>query len=415
MTATALASIIIPNYNHARYIGAAIGSALQQRYPHVEIIVVDDGSTDDSRAVVAPFVAQSGGRVRYLYQENRGLSAARNTGIAASRGEFVAVLDADDLYEPAFLTTMIRALQADPAAGAAYCGYRFVDQENRPLPGGESRLVPPEHLYQALAEGNFLVPEAMLVRRACYTAVGPFDETLRACEDMDMWMRIAQRYKVIGVADELTRHRVLAGSMSSNPTRMTDNRLAVLRRHFGQEPADPTRGSPQLRRVFGRAYLASVIEYLQVQDQPRAQEWFWRLACVAPELLCEVETFYEIGCGDQAKGFRGHLATVDLAQSASRTEAMLRALFEQPAPPLALQPQRNAIYASAYVALGMLGYNAGQYGLARSYFCKALRWQPRVLFAHHADRLFVRSLVPRVLLRGVKELKANRNIRIAQL
>src|SRR6476661_4776701 len=91
-----LVSILIPNFNHAPYLGDAIGSVLAQSYDNVEVIVIDDGSTDASRAVAARF----GNRIRYIWQENRGLSAARNRGIRAATGEYIGLLDADDLYEP---------------------------------------------------------------------------------------------------------------------------------------------------------------------------------------------------------------------------------------------------------------------------------------------------------------------------
>ena len=102
-----LVSVIIPNYNHAQYVGDAIRSVLAQTYRNYEIIVVDDGSTDNSRETVSQFDDQ----VQYIYQKNAGLSAARNTGIKASKGSLIGVLDADDMYEPDYLSTLVSALQ----------------------------------------------------------------------------------------------------------------------------------------------------------------------------------------------------------------------------------------------------------------------------------------------------------------
>ena len=166
---TPLVSIIIPNYNHAKYVGDAICSVLNQDYRDFEIIVVDDGSTDNSREVITKF----GEQVRYIWQENQGLSAARNTGIKSAKGSVIGVLDADDMYEPAFLTTMISALRENPDADGIYCGYQFVDQLNNPLPQIEARSIPSDKLYHAMLDGNFLVPESMLVNRYCYDKVGP--------------------------------------------------------------------------------------------------------------------------------------------------------------------------------------------------------------------------------------------------
>ena len=231
---TSLVSVIIPNYNHAAYVGDAIRSVLRQDYENFEIIVVDDGSTDNSREVIAQF----GSRVRAIWQSNRGLSAARNAGLKAAGGAYVGLLDADDMYELNFLSTLVPILESRRDAEAVYCGYRFVDHLNRPLPQQEARLIPSDQLYQALVEGNFLVPESMLVRRRCYENVGDFDERLSALEDFDMWLRISSRHAGIGTTELLTRHRILPSSMSTDTDRQYRNRLAVMRKHFGVAPRD---------------------------------------------------------------------------------------------------------------------------------------------------------------------------------
>ena len=226
-------SFVIPNYNHARYLGQAIESALGQTYPHVEVIVVDDGSIDDSRAVAAAY----GDRIRYIYQRNAGLSAARNTGVQAAQGEYIALLDADDLVEPAYAERLLDVLAQVPDAAGAYCGFRFVDQDNQPLNRIEKRTTSPETLYGALLNGNYWVPESLLARRACYAAMGEFDTSLRACEDWDVWLRFSRHYSLVGIEDVLIRYRVVVGSMSSDPRRMLDNRLVVLAKHIGSQPA----------------------------------------------------------------------------------------------------------------------------------------------------------------------------------
>ena len=134
---SSLVSFIVPNYNHARYVRLAIDSALAQTYPHFEIIVVDDGSTDDSRAVLSEY----GDRIRTIFQANTGLSGARNTGVAAARGDFIALLDADDTIAPTYLERMLGALALHPEADAVYCGFQFVDQDNQPLPQVEKRII----------------------------------------------------------------------------------------------------------------------------------------------------------------------------------------------------------------------------------------------------------------------------------
>ena len=284
-----LVSIVIPNFNHGKYIGQAIQSVLCQDYPNFEIIVVDDGSTDNSSEVVAQF----GEKVHYIWQKNQGLSAARNTGIRASNGQYIGVLDADDLYEPNFISTMMSNLKSQSDADGIYCGYQFVDENNRLLPQIEARSIPETGLYRALLDGNFLVPESVLVHRYCYSKVGDFDPLLSACEDWDMWLRITSQYKIISTSKILTRHRTLPGSMSSNPSRMLSNRLAVLNKHLGPLSHGIEPVSSMNRRAYGRAYLSSCIEYLQYGSRENAFECLQNMSITCPSLLAELDTFYQ--------------------------------------------------------------------------------------------------------------------------
>ncbi len=352
-------SVIVPNYNHAAYLPDALDSILAQRYPDFEIIVVDDGSTDHSREVIDGY----GERVRPIFQENQGLSAARNSGIRVARGEYIALLDADDLYEPDFMRVMAGALAADPAAAAVFCGYRFVDEQNRALPQVEARPVPAELVFPALADGNFLVPESMLVRRGCYEKLGLFDPALTACEDWDMWLRIARSARVISTAAVLTRHRVLPGSMSTDPTRMLTNRLAVLEKHFGQAasgaPADPARG-----RAYGRAYLGAAVEFLQTGDRPQAGRCLLEMAAACPTLLTELPTFYELALGSQPKGSRGDFASAPAAAEANLL-GLLDDLFESNEIADAARIHRQTALARAYEALGRIAYGARRFKEAR--------------------------------------------------
>ena len=378
-----LVSIIIPNYNHAQYIEDAIHSVLRQTYRNVEIIVVDDGSRDNSREVIAAF----GDTVRAIFQQNQGLSAARNTGLTASRGKFIGVLDADDMYEPDFVETLVTALQGQPEAGGIYCGYRFVDHLNQPLPQIEAREIAPEKLYWALVDGNFLVPESMFVRKHCYDAVGFFDTSLRALEDLDMWLRITSRFKVIHTTKILTRHRILPGSMSTDPTRQFENRLQVVKKNFGAEPAPTGEWNEDQRRAFSRAYLVSAVEYLQAKNEIRAFECLRSMAIARPALLARVETFYELACGDQPKGYRGEFASINLEQNTRVTLRLLEKLFADHE--LRLTEFKRPAYANAEYAFGLLAYGQGNTRAARRHFLGALSFQPSLIL----NRSFVGSLL----------------------
>ncbi len=382
-------SVVIPTYNHGRWVTSAIQSVLAQTYSDFEVIVVDDGSSDDTRAVVEAW----GDRIRYIWQENQGLSAARNTGIVAASGRYIGVLDADDMYEPEFMATLVPRLAEVESADAIYCGYRFVDHLNAPLPQREARVTAPERFYTALLDGNFLVPESMLVRRACYEAVGLFDISLRACEDWDMWLRIAATHNVTCTDEVLTRHRILPGSMSTDPMRMLTSRLAVLNKHVGAEPVDANVGSATQRRAYGRAYLGSTIEYLQAGNLNRAHRSFRRMVQICPELLSELDTFYQLALGDQPKGSLGDFQTLDFDQNFTILSKLLDDVFEQPAiNPMCSQYQEEA-HANMYLAFGMLSYGARLFPAARSYLKNALLANPRLALRWQVSALWAKSFL----------------------
>jgi len=382
-------SVIIPNYNHAQYIHDAITSVLNQRYRNFEVIVVDDGSTDNSRDVVAQF----GDQVKYIYKQNAGLSAARNTGIEQAQGTFIGLLDADDMYEPDFMNTLVPILYSDSDAEAAYCGYQFVDEANQPLPQKEARSIPPADLFQVLAEGNFLVPESILVRKRCYQKVGLFDLNLRACEDVDMWLRISRQYKVLGVTNLLTRHRILPNSMSTDPSRQTENRLAVMRKHFGSKPLHESDWIESQRRAYGQAYLASSIEYLQARMYDRAYESFYHMAVVSPLSLTQLNTYYELGCGEQPKGYRGDFASLNLNASSQNLMKMLNQLFLQIGKQKGYRQIRNEAYSQANMALGLLYYGARRFSRARKLMLRAAIYNGSLLFNRRFATTFVKSFI----------------------
>jgi glycosyltransferase involved in cell wall biosynthesis len=394
-----LVSIIIPSYNHAQYLGDAIRSVLYQDYHDFEIIVVDDGSTDNSRELVAQF----GDKVWYIYQENAGLSAARNAGIRAAKGSLIGVLDADDLYEPMFLNMLVDALKADPEADGAYCGYQFVDQENNLLPQIENRPVPSDELHHALLDGNFFVPESIFLRRYVYDEVGPFDVSLRACEDWDMWLRVTKKFKIIHVPDILTRHRILAGSMSTDPLRMMTARLAVLKKHLGDEPL--TADSSMLHHAYGRAYLGSCVEYLQYGNSNKAYECFQKMANICPGLLLEVDTYYQLGCGDQPKGRMGDMASLDVKRNSILLLAMMKSLNVDLGTSIEVKHLARASYAKAYHSLGLLAYNTREFRDAWRFFLLAMSNDFRLIINRRILCLLLKSLLGSKVVDTIKSYR----------
>ncbi|MFC1997545.1 glycosyltransferase family 2 protein [Chloroflexota bacterium] len=208
-----LVSIIIPTYNHQDYVGEAIQSVLAQSYQNYEIIVIDDGSQDNTREVVEKF----GDLISYIWQENKGLSGARNTGIKYSTGKYISLLDSDDMFEPDFLDILIQILEEKNNIDAVYCSARTVNHDNLPLPQIIGKSLSPELFHATLLKGGFFPPSCMVAHAYCYKSKKLFfDESRHRVEDLDLWLKFALLYKVLGTDHTLVRYRILPQSLSAN-------------------------------------------------------------------------------------------------------------------------------------------------------------------------------------------------------
>jgi glycosyltransferase involved in cell wall biosynthesis len=223
------ASLIIPTFNHARFVGAAIDSALAQTVRAFEIIVVDDGSTDETPAVLARYAA----RVRVLRQENRGLSAARNAGLAAAHGKFVSFLDADDVMAPTKLAAQLEVLERSHAIGWTYCDVLMETVVTGATARASERFGYASRaldgwLFPELIHGNFIPAIAPLVRRTALEVAGGFDERLTALEDWDMWLRLSLIAEARYTPAVLVTYRIRPDGMSEDRARMDRSRFLVL-------------------------------------------------------------------------------------------------------------------------------------------------------------------------------------------
>jgi glycosyltransferase involved in cell wall biosynthesis len=184
-----MVSVIIPAYNHGSYLPRSVSSVLAQTYTEYEVIVIDDGSTDDTPACVAGFIDQ----IRYHHQENSGLGAARNKGLALARGEYVQFLDADDSIAPEKFEMQVPALAADESISVVYSDYANLDSNQQMFGETSSPLSPGESPLWRLIRENFMPVHSPLVRRESLLKEGGFDESRDAQEDWDLWLRLASR------------------------------------------------------------------------------------------------------------------------------------------------------------------------------------------------------------------------------
>jgi glycosyltransferase involved in cell wall biosynthesis len=221
-------SVIIRAYNRGYIIQEAIASVLGQTYPDFEIVIVDDGSTDDTSEIVAQVRSD---KVRYIrHRTNRGVSAAGNTGIKASTGDIVAHLDTDDLWRPEMLSRLVAFLNRHPEVGAAFCDVEVVRTGSR-CPSlasatrafrrllashislnGDEWIFPKREMHMCLLEEVPIIPSAVLIRRSVLDHVGGYNEEWLSGEDWELYLRIAKHYRFGYLNHTLTTVRVLEDS-----------------------------------------------------------------------------------------------------------------------------------------------------------------------------------------------------------
>ncbi|MCC6447783.1 MAG: glycosyltransferase [Chitinophagaceae bacterium] len=211
---TPLVSVIIPCYNAAKYIGETILSVKNQTYKNVEIIIVDDGSTDHSSAIINQYIDQC--NIKYIYQENAGVSIARNNGIASSVGEYIVPLDADDiLLTECIEKKLSHAILYD--CNLVFSWVEITDEKLNPLDIWKGRG--PQKMLDELfvfAPPAIISPSSTLINRKVFDEVGFFDKNLSVSADLDLWIRIAMTNKIGKINEALSKYRLVPGSMNTN-------------------------------------------------------------------------------------------------------------------------------------------------------------------------------------------------------
>jgi glycosyltransferase involved in cell wall biosynthesis len=281
-------SVVVTTFNQAPYIGAALQSVFNQSYGRYEVIVVDDGSTDDTPRVLQPLQS----RILHVRQANQGVAAARNTGVRQAKGELVAFLDGDDLWEPDKLASQVEAALANPGSGLiATDGLQFDDAQVldesligpsvRPLlnlTGGVATI----EAFRHLLIGNFIATVSqVMIPRAVLESIGPSDPSLALVSDWDLYLRISRRYPISLISRKLVRWRYLATS-ASGPEALRRLRWGIegvnlLDKHFRLS-------SPELRPLLRRwrrlhAFTTAQTAYFYGLEEDRH---------VAIEVLCRL-------------------------------------------------------------------------------------------------------------------------------
>jgi glycosyltransferase involved in cell wall biosynthesis len=266
-----LASIIIPCYNSEAYIRQAVESALGQTYPNKEVIVVNDGSTDRSLEILQEYQD----RIKVVSQQNRGLPAARNAGIRASSGDFLAFLDSDDYWDDGFLEKSIDALESS-GAGISYSGWQNIGLEG---PRGRP-YVPPDlekledKLERILTNAQWPV-HAAVVRREVVESAGGFIEHWRSCEDFAFWLRTATRFPLILVPEVLAFYRHHPTQMTKDQSLVALSVWGVQQEFFKEQPASIANfDNGKLRKLSDGELLKRGFECYWKRDLKAARKIF---------------------------------------------------------------------------------------------------------------------------------------------
>jgi glycosyltransferase involved in cell wall biosynthesis len=228
-------SVIIPTYQSGRFISQAIDSVLTQTFKDFEIIVVDDGSTDNTREVINHYSSE--GRIRYYYQSNHGPAAARNLGIRMSSGENIAFLDADDLWLPTKLEIQTKLLDENPAIDLVFCdSYVFNETGVQQKTLFDLSSPASGRVFEKLFYLNFIPLLTVMVRSRVFDVIGFFDETVIGPEDYDLWLRISQTYMVDFIQEPLAKYRISSGQISQQQIRMLENEIKVKEKALSYSP-----------------------------------------------------------------------------------------------------------------------------------------------------------------------------------
>ncbi|MBV6625063.1 MAG: glycosyltransferase [Rivularia sp. (in: Bacteria)] len=226
-------SIIIPAYNAITYLPETLESLLNQTFTDFEVLIVDDGSYDN----IIDWAAEiKDPRVRFFSQNNKGVSAARNLGIKQAKGEYIAFLDADDLWESTKLEKQLQLLKNNPSLGLVHTEMLVIDEQSKSLGRKFTSNVEGDALKRLL-ERNTIVTSSVIVRHSCLQAVGNFDENLTSSEDWELWVRIASRYFIAQIKEPLVYYRQHANNTTKN-WQMLEQDLSSIEQVFQSVPQE---------------------------------------------------------------------------------------------------------------------------------------------------------------------------------
>lgn len=380
-------SVIIPAYNQAHYLDAAVESVLAQTRPDFEVIIVDDGSTDDTAAIARSFTDP---RVRMVSQPNAGLSAARNTGLRHTSGDLVTFLDSDDLFLPEKLALLAGEMERRPDLGFVAGQAELIDEDGErigvtfdsPIPEDPARLL----LWNPLHVGS------VMVRREWLDRVGPFDESLRAYEDWDLYLRLARAGCKMGWMERpVSLYRFHTQQMTQDRARMTTATFAVLDKIFA-DPQLPPAWRELKDSAYSNAYLRSAIQAYRSGDMPAGRDDLARAVGLDGELAAEDGRVLETRLS----------ALADSPKIVDRLGFLEKVYDFLPDNLEGLKRRRRQVLGRLAAEAGFDAYCKGDLLLARRCMFSAVRYQPTWLANRGVLSIILRSA-------GASDTRQSRN------
>jgi tetratricopeptide (TPR) repeat protein len=353
-------SVIIPTYNRSRLLRAAVESALTQTYPNIEIIVVDDGSTDNTATEMAQYAA----RITYLRQANRGVAAARNTGIQAATGDYLTCLDDDDLILPTKIERQVQVMASRPGVGLVHCRFFYANEDGHyqykvgSLPEGE--------VLGRLVCSNFVWAGAPMIHRHCLDRVGLFDDQMPSITaDWDMWLRIAQAgYRFACVQEPLGVYRIHQDGMMSDVAELERGIVVVLEKVFSNtQVPDDVRGLRET--AYGKTRFWISCRYYAAGRWDDARRNLSEALDLRPHLLSHPALLARL------------LASNALSPRVSAPFQFVANVLDH-LPPRAddLRHYRPQILSQIYAGLAMRNYGDGNIDCAKRQFTQAIALNP---------------------------------------
>ncbi|HEY9633636.1 MAG TPA: glycosyltransferase family A protein [Coleofasciculaceae cyanobacterium] len=227
-------SVVIPAYNAMAYLPETVDSVLRQTFTDFEVLIINDGSSDN---IVEWASGVKDPRVKLISQENQGVSIARNTGIAQAQGEYIAFLDADDLWEATKIEAQVRCLDSNPEVGLVHTWMLLVNKQGKST-GRVMSSQAEGNVWKQLVEKNTIACSSVMVRRCCFETIGVFEPNLNFAEDWDMWIRIASRYPFAVIKQPLYYYRQLPNSLSKDYKAIEQYYRLVIEKIFQSVPAE---------------------------------------------------------------------------------------------------------------------------------------------------------------------------------